>query len=193
MGKGGISMSKIDDLMKQLQEKKTVIEAYNLIADSLGKTLEDKKFDEIREDVSGKVAEFLISEIESVENGALQAAPIQSSPAGLEGLSPEQIQALAQVANKVMNKTTVQNDPFSGSNNTTAQPKQRRPIPPASQDKIRFALQNRHLENKEVSVTTENGVINGTVRGLDAPFVIVQTETGQTIDAPLESIQVKGA
>lgn len=186
-------MSKIDDLMKQLQEKKTVIEAYNLIADSLGETLKDEKFEGIREDVSGKVAEFLIREIESVEEGAVQATPSQgTTPGNIEGLSQEQLQALVQVADKVMNKTAApQNNPF-GSGGGPVQPR-KRPAPAPSQDKVKFALQNRHLENKEVTVTTESGVVNGTVRGLDAPFVVVQTETGQTIDAPLDSIQVKGA
>lgn len=91
-----------------------------------------------------------------------------------------------------MNKnTTPQNNPF-GSDNPTPQTRQRRPSMAPTQDKVSFALQNRHLENKEVSVTTANGVVNGTVRGLDAPFVVVQTETGQTIDATLDSIQVRG-
>lgn len=81
-------MSKIDDLMKQLQEKKTVIEAYNLIADSLAKTLEDTKFDGIREDVSGRVAEFLIKEIESVERCYTNYSFTRNYPRKCTGIVP---------------------------------------------------------------------------------------------------------
>ena len=201
MGKGGAYMSKIDDLMKQLAEKKITIEAYNLIADSLGKTLEDKKFDQVREDVSGKIAEFIIGEIEAVEETALASqTPQAQTPQSMEGFSPEDLGLLKALVDRAKGKN-VQQRPQSqgafdddGEMNPQPPPRnQQRKPNNAAPDKIKFALQNRHLEGKTVIFQGQNGMIEGVVRGLDAPKVVVQTATGKNIDVPIDQIEVKGA
>jgi len=58
-------------------------------------------------------------------------------------------------------------------------------------DKLAFALDNRHLAGKSVSIANDKNItINGKVVGLDAPFVIVQTEAGPTIKVPLEKVSL---
>ena len=188
-------MSKIDDLMKQLEEKKITIEAYNLIADSLGDTLKDTKFDNIREDVSGKIAEYIIAEIEAVEQSAgLGASQPQEENATLSGFSQEDVGLLRNILDRAKGKTPQNNGAFSeGGNPPPQQPRQRRPVNAAAPDKIKFALANRHLEGKTVVFQGNSGLIEGTVRGLDAPNVVIQTDTGKTHEVPIDAIEVKGA
>ena len=191
MGKGG-TMSKIDELMKQLEEKKITIEAYNLIADSLAKTLEDKKFDSVRDDVSGKIAEYIIGEIEAVEENALASQqPQVETQSSVPGFSQEDLGALRILLDKVKGKAPQNDGAFSDGGNPPQQPRKRQTN--ASPDKIKFALANRHLEGKVVVFQGQNGLIEGTVRGLDAPNVVVMTTTGKTLDVPIDEIEVKGA
>ena len=59
-------------------------------------------------------------------------------------------------------------------------------------EQLNFALDNRHLSGKTVKVYGLNNEELGTgkVVGLDAPFVIVKTETGPTAKIPLDKIVV---
>lgn len=58
-------------------------------------------------------------------------------------------------------------------------------------DKLSFALDNSHLGGKRVTVANDkNLTIVGKVVGLDAPFVIVETETGPTIKVPLDKVSL---
>ncbi len=58
-------------------------------------------------------------------------------------------------------------------------------------DKLSFAMDNRHLAGKTVSVANDKSiVITGKVVGLDAPFVLVKTDTGPTIKVPLDKVSL---
>jgi len=58
--------------------------------------------------------------------------------------------------------------------------------------KANFAIDNRHLGGKKVAVINDKNIdIRGTVVGLDAPFVLVKTDTGPTIKVPLEKVSLQ--
>lgn len=58
-------------------------------------------------------------------------------------------------------------------------------------EKMNFALDNRHLSGKKVKVANNQNIdINGEVVGLDAPFVLVKTDTGPTIKVPLPNVSL---
>lgn len=76
-------------------------------------------------------------------------------------------------------------------------PAQPQPVKPAGEpamsmnDKMNFALDNRHLAGKKVKVANNQNIdINGEVVGLDAPYVLVKTETGPTIKVPLQNVSL---
>lgn len=55
-----------------------------------------------------------------------------------------------------------------------------------------FAMDNRHLSNKDVSVINDRNLsIKGKVVGLEYPNVLVKTTTGPTIKVPLAQINVE--
>ena len=57
--------------------------------------------------------------------------------------------------------------------------------------KLSFAMENRALSNKKVSVTNdENREVTGIVVGLDIPFVLVKIQDGPLIKVPRSKVQV---
>ena len=75
---------------------------------------------------------------------------------------------------------------------TTAPVTVKKPVDEVSpHEKLSFALENRHLAGRKVSVSNDkNMTISGNVVGLDAPFVIVKTETGPVIKVPLALVSM---
>lgn len=59
------------------------------------------------------------------------------------------------------------------------------------QDKIQFAIANKHLAGKTVIVSTKDGEVEAEVKSLDCPNVIVHTVTGFTAAIPIEKIRLK--
>lgn len=60
---------------------------------------------------------------------------------------------------------------------------------PSVSEQMSFAMANRHLANKKVQVINDaNVTLTGTVVGLDAPNVVVQTDTGPKILVPIEKV-----
>jgi len=58
-------------------------------------------------------------------------------------------------------------------------------------DKLSFALANRHLSGKKVKLANPedpNLPFTGEVVGLDAPYVIVRTDNGPVIKAPVDKV-----
>lgn len=52
--------------------------------------------------------------------------------------------------------------------------------------KIKFAMAYRHLENARVKF----GDQEGTVRGIDAPNIVIQTDSGQTLEIPPQELTI---
>jgi hypothetical protein len=109
-------------------------------------------------------------------------------------LSQDEIKVLKVIAEKMLSKpivsppTVTQSSPYSHSTPPDASKKiVQQEL--SNNDKMAFALGNRHLADKRVQVLNDqNAQIFGKVVGLDAPFVIVKTETGPTINVPIEKV-----
>jgi hypothetical protein len=174
-------MSNIDAQIKALLLKKKKIDYVSYVADLIKNDTKCLDFKDVQDEVVSKIEPFLLDLMTAIEGDAEVKAP-----ASVSGLSPEELSALKLVANKVLTKTPTPAN--NGAFNQDAQPAPKKQEMNAN-DKMNFALNNRHLGNKRVQVINDQNVqIFGTVVGLDAPFVIVKTETGPTIQVPLEKV-----
>lgn len=172
-------MSKIQEQIKILQLKQKKVEYVSYIADLVKNDTKCVDFKEVQKEILEKIEPFLLELMTQIEEGAVAPKASQNVTGDL---TPEQVDALKKVADRVLTKP--ENQSFSEPPQKPA-PKQDAP----HQDKMRFALDNRHLADKRVQVINDKNVqIYGRVVGLDAPFVVVQTETGPVINVPLEKI-----
>lgn len=57
-------------------------------------------------------------------------------------------------------------------------------------DPLRFLLKHKGMEKKRVEFTTKDGTIQGTVRGLVTPNIIVETDSGYTIQVKPKELKI---
>lgn len=168
-------MSNIDDQIKLLQLKKKKIEFLTHILEST-KSYKDKELNkDVKQDVINSLSTYVKNQIMIIETGK------ESKQLNTE-FSNNEVNILKTVANKVLQKdSTIKNKPI-----------QRQKVEMQNHnDKLSFALDNRHLAGKQVSVANDkNMVVKGEVTGLDSPFVVVKTDTGPIIKVPLENISL---
>lgn len=184
-------MSKIANLIKDLQVKQKKIDYLSYIADLLKNDKHCSDFFEVKEEVLGMVDPLLLKLMNSVENDL---------PTDLiDDFAPDEKQALKEVAKvaaqRLKSGTTASvsqpvNTPFA-SEASLQKPQVPKKQPISIPDKMQFAMENRHLGNKRVQVENDKNVdIKGEVVGLDSPFVLVKTDSGPTIEVPLGKIHV---
>lgn len=176
-------MSKINDQIKDLQIKLKRIEFLNHILDS-AKKYEDKDFFEVKEEVISLLEGFVTSTIEGIESSSETL-----SKTTLKGeFSADDLNIVRSMVNRVKHKKQVTpdvNTPYE----KPSTPVKKDLIDP--NDKLTFALENRHLANKKVSIANDKGLtVTGEVVGLDAPNVIVRTDTGPTIQVPIGNVSL---
>ncbi len=181
-------MSKIDDQIKTLQLRKKKIQFLKHILSST-KSYRDKDLDQkASKEVIASLSKFVDDQISIIESGK---EVIQ-----LKGeFSEKELNALRTVASKVLQKGVT-----TGRQSGSVQNESNPPKPPGPQkrtetvdtpDKLSFALENRHLAGKRVTIANDqNMTVIGEVVGLDAPNVIVKTDTGPTIQVPLGNVSL---
>jgi hypothetical protein len=179
----GEVMSKIDQQIKDLQLKKKKIDYVSYVADLIKNDTKCIDFKEVQKEIVGKIEPFLIDLITAIENDD----QVVQKPGAVPVLSEVQTKVLAQVADKLLTKSS---EPVQ---NTTPAKREERKKPEVDNvshhDKMNFAMNNRHLANKRVQVINDKNVeLFGQVVGLDAPFVLVKTDTGPTIKVELEKV-----
>lgn len=174
-------MSKIDTLIQELQLKKKKIDYLTYVLDLVQNDQKCIDFVEVQEDVFGKLKPILLKMQEDIENN------VETTMDSL--FSKDQVEALKLLAEKVKTKQNAPVKPAQVNkiHNDDA-PVNKNLVP--QQDKMNFAMDNRHLANKNVTViNNENLDVTGKVVGLEAPYVIVKTKQGPTIKVPLENIR----
>jgi hypothetical protein len=181
-------VSKIQDQINQLLTKKKKIDYIASVIETIqNPTFGGSEFSEIKEELDGLAILKLKELSDSIENDIDPMAP-----KGL-GLSEEKIKILDILAEKALKRAEQPQSTPSAQNNVYSQqpsPKKDRVLGVA--EKMEFAQQNRHLGGKHVQCIGEQGIaINGKVVGLDAPFVLVETTSGHTIEVPLEKVVVQ--
>lgn len=186
-------MSSIEAQIKALQMKKKKIDYVSYIADLIKNDTHCIDFKDVQKEVVEQIEPFLVKLMDGIEKD--QEVSLENG----EGLSTDDVKVLKLLAQKAMNRqpsvpnanvqlSNAANGAFS-QESPPAKSKQQELREMSHNDKMNFALNNRHLGNKRVQVLNDqNAQIFGTVVGLDAPHVVVKTETGPTINVPLEKI-----
>lgn len=193
-------MSLLEQQIKELQIKKNKADLFRLILENIQTMPDDPKFSEVSEEVKNEVTTFLSDSIKAIEDGtpAPSKIPLPSNAAFTEA----QMEILRTVADRAQERSVVPTTPkantgaFASDDEDITQPARRQNPPPQQKktvhhDKIRFGLANRHLDGKRVKVFTERGEVGGNVVGLDAPHIIVKTDTGHTVPVLLDNIVVE--
>lgn len=171
-------MSSIDQKLKelkqqelQLQREKRKVELLNIILTSTKDLPQDIGFPDVKDDVVLLLEEFVKNATSAIEVGV----PLKYGQADLgpsRAVTPEKTQVGPQA----------QTEPLKSAIKITEL---------GPNEKMNFALDNRHLAGKKVSVANDKGVtIHGTVVGLDAPNAVIKTETGPTIKVPIENVSL---
>ena len=170
-------MSTIDQQIKDLLLKKAKINYLSYIADLIKNDTKCSDFKDVQKEVVDLIEPFLLQLMNSIETGT----PVNTQKT--EGLSESDISILKTLATKVVSRKpqeTQNAQPFEKS-----VPKNEM----SHTDKLNFAMNYRHLANKRVQVMNDqNAAIYGSVVGLDAPYVLIKTETGPTIQVPVEKV-----
>lgn len=186
-------MSKIDQQIKALQLKKTKIDYIKYIEDLLKNDTKCVDFKHVKEEILSQIIPHLEKVAEAIENDS----QVQDYNSSL--FSKEQSEALKELADKFMAAKQNKTQPQESKPQVQNQPYQNDPAPvqaPKRQelshnDKMNFAMNNRHLANKRVQVMNDQNVqIHGMVVGLDAPFVQIKTDTGPVINVPVDKISI---
>lgn len=185
MGKGEFVMSKIDKLIQELQLKKKKIDYLKYIKDMLTGDQKCIDYVEVQEEVLSKLTPLIDKLAEAIEDGVESTSTV---------ISKEEMDSIKLLLQKVKQKESapvkIQTGSPSNAGGTPPAAKSKKTIMTDS-DKINFAMDNRHLGNKKVKVLNDQNMdITGTVVGLDAPFVIVKTNSGPTIEVPLEKVEM---
>lgn len=184
----GVTVS-IEAKIKELQLRKKKIDYVKYVKDLISNDQKCVDFKQVQQEIVSKMLpnlDDLIKELESDE------APIAKQS---KIFTDEQHDTLVMIANRVINAppkpvvapTSAAPQSAYGQPAQNATPKAEL----SNSDKMNFAMGNRHLANKRVQVLNDqNTQIFGIVVGLDAPDVIVKTETGPTIHVPLEKVNL---
>lgn len=182
-------MSKISALIQELQVKQKKIDYLLYIKDLLKGDQKCLDYIEVQEEVLSKLTPVIDKLAKDIEDG------VDSSQNDTTDFSKDQIKVLTILADKA--KSVLENN-IGGSTGTATNKSSadtltvqtpKKPVM-SNPDKMSFAMDNRHLANKDITVIAKDGKsIPGRVVGLDAPYVVVKTDAGPTINVPLENIQ----
>lgn len=172
-------MSKIDTQIKELLAKKKKVDYINYVLDLVKNDTKCIDFSEVKTEIVAQIEPHLLKLIEQIESDVLT-----ESKDTKQLISEEDLEILKLLANKVKSKDSI--EPKKVNN---PPPKQNNQQHASTQDKMNFALNNRHLAGKRVQVINDQNIdLHGKVVGLDAPFVLVETDTGPVINVPLEKV-----
>jgi len=144
-------MSKIDEMIKQLQIKKLKADAYVAILE-LATSLDSSKFKAVKDEVISDLNSYVQLKIEEIEGGE-ELSPKKPDSAVASHFTPEDVGILTQVINQVKGKKPG----VKVSANSVS-----------LEEKKRFVKEYQHLNNKRYTVDTEEGEMRATIIGLDA-------------------------
>lgn len=178
-------MSNIDAQIRALQLKKKKIDYVSYLADLIKNDTRCVDFEDVQKEIVSRIEPFFLELMTAIENDA--------EPDVSATMDSERRKALVELADKVLaakKNPKIQYD--APKNNVFAKaPKESSKPIVSNQDKMSFALDNRHLGGKRVQVENDtNSDVVGTVVGLDAPFVVVKTDSGPTIQVPIEKVMM---
>lgn len=177
-------MSNIDNQIKALMLKKKKIDYVSYVADLVKNDTKCVDFKDVQKEIVEKIEPFLLQLMEAIEKDSALATAETA-----ETFTKNEANILKVLAARAATKPLPPAPPVNNGGFTPEVPPPPAQSTSSVKDKMNFAMSNRHLGNKRVQVLNDqNAQIFGTVVGLDAPFVLVKTDTGPTINVPLEKI-----
>lgn len=169
-------------MIQELQLKQKKINYLAYVKDLLENDKHAIDYAEVQVEVLAKLTPEIDRIAKDIEDGTETSNRIQASG---PVLTPDQISVLGTLADKVKSKVS---QPVTLGPSPIETPSKEKAIM-SPNDKMVFAMANRHLAAKTVTVIRPDGThMKGKVVGLDAPDIIVKTELGPTVTAPLEKI-----
>lgn len=162
-------MSKLEDQLKELTFKKQKVDYLKFLDEKI-KNIKNIDFKEVEQEVKEIISSFIISKISLIEEGEVLKETTSRTTIPHQ-FDEESLKILAQIVEKAKGKVLPQ---ATSVQKTETKVEKNVPV----QDKITFALANRHLEGKILTANTLMGQVTGKVVGLDAPHIIIQTVPG---------------
>lgn len=172
MSKIAEQIEKLREQEKKLHRETRKVEFFNHILVS-AKDYKHEAFTDVKDDVVSLLEQFVRKTVEAIEAGTQVTITVGPPTIGIvqttpQAPAPPEVVAPAQLQPKKPIEDTV-----------------------SPNDKLSFAMDNRHLAGKAVSVANDQNItITGKVVGLDAPFVLVKTDTGPVIKVPLPKVSL---
>lgn len=183
-------MSKIQDKINELLTKKKKIDYISYVLDLVKNDTKCIDFKDVQQDVVNKLEPFLKELSEAIESDTTVKTSVEAPQ-----FANEEVQVLKLLASKALEKkpqpqTQTPNNSFTQEIPPPAKPVQAPSHEMSPHEKMNFALSNRHLANKEVSILNDKSEIieTGIVVAIDAPNILVKTKTGPTIAVPLPKL-----
>lgn len=169
-------MSFLKEELERLQKEQLKADFLKSLRKKIGSLEKKKEFEECRDEMLEKVYNFLDDQVEEIETGKVKHLP-------KDAFDEADISVLKALIARFKQKSPG-TEPIKPPKAAKKDSEEELP----REDKITFALNNQHLANKEVTVTTKDGEVKGTVVGLDAPHIVVRTETGYTVNVTKEQV-----
>ena len=178
-------MSKIDEQIKILQNKKAKIDYYNQLKKQIREDISKKNsLKDIKDELVSEISSFVENKINFIENDE-DSQILNSFDSGDIKILKDLILRVKKTSKPSDSKVSpkkMDDAAISGNKDLEERP-----------DKIRFALQNRHLDHKMVRVISDSGDLGlGIVVGLDAPNAVVKLNSGVTVRVTLDKLVVQG-
>lgn len=175
-------MSKLKEQIEKLQFKQKQVDYLNYVKDLVINDTKCIDYSDVKDSIQQKLIPMLTQlTIELAEDELPK--PIEAITVTSTTFTLDETNVLKSLVAKVNNKVPQLNQP----NPALANPGVK--TAPSVADQMSFAMANRHLANKKVQVINDaNVTLTGIVVGLDAPNVVIQTDTGPKILVPIERV-----
>lgn len=172
-------MSKLRESLERLRSLEQKIKVFENIKQSLLKGANELNTSDPEAEVLNEVISFIDKRISEIEEGNEKGWNGDVRPP----FTPEQLKALHQMLQSTQQAPVVTRGAFineEGAETPNPTPPKIKPTHPV--DPLKFAMQYRHLDRKEVIVTTAQGEVKAVVQGVDPTKqgLIVKTVTGHT-------------
>lgn len=177
-------MSSIQEQIKALQRRQALIDQYRKALEAVCALPKHPEFEDLNDEVFQDLDAYVTDRIFGLENPDTKPKTVEKITS--DALAPDEIETLRALLRRLAEKKAAD----EASSVVPAPTRTNAPPIGDRNDKLRFAMANQHLANKRVKVHTPDGIVGGVVRGLDAPHVVVQVDTGPTVSVELEQIEV---
>jgi hypothetical protein len=177
-------MSKLKEQIEKLQYKQKQVDYLNYIKDLVINDTKCIDYSDVKASIHEKLIPILTQLTAELAEDE-QPKPVETVTTTSTTFTVDEAAVLKGLVAKVTSQGKAPQNPQQPQSPANPGPK----TAPSVSEQMSFAMANRHLANKKVQVINDaNVTLTGTVVGLDAPNVVVQTDTGPKILVPIEKV-----